>query len=384
MMRSGELPVGGRSHSVNAPAGFGMPSVFCPFPSRISPHAAEVQRYSVGWATRHGFLPTAPARSAFARARFAHLMARAYPHASLPDLCLVTSWLTVTFMLDDHLESVLATQPERQRALGEVVLGYLRRTGGPGPDRDGPGGCDGDGSGGCGAGPAGADGHGGGARVELAAALGRSMAGALCDVWARTVVRTTPGWRRRFIADIATYLDANAWEAANRRAGRVPGVDEYVSMRWATAAAGMFFDLIEVLGGADLPAGAPAEPVLLALREHAANVVAWFNDLVSWPKELLAGDLHNLVLVLRHERRLRLPDAVRAAVERHDAEVRAFVTARAALADRPGPVRQVGDGLAYWIRANVDWSRESGRYAAPEPSDGPTTPRPGRGPAGAG
>lgn len=344
MMRSGELPTGGRSLSVGTPAGIRAPSVFCPFPSRMSPHAAEVQRYSVAWATRHGFLPTAPARATFARARFAHLMARAYPNASQPDLRLVTSWLTVTFMLDDHLESVLAVQPERQRALAGVVLRYLRQPA-----------------------PSGTAATGG--AEELAATVGRPMAGALCDVWGRTVARTVPGWRERFLADIAMYLAANAWEAANRQAGRVPAVDEYVSMRRATAAAAMFFDLIEVLDGADLNAEVLAEPALLGLREHASNVVAWFNDLVSWPKELMVGDLHNLVLVLRHHRRLRLADAVRVVVERHDAEVRAFLAVRAGLPDRAGALGRVADGLAYWIRANVDWSRESGRYA-PEPSDG--------------
>ena len=41
-----------------------------------------------------------------------------------------------------------------------------------------------------------------------------------------------------------------------------------------------------------------------------------------------------------------------------------LVAVRATL--RPDPaVRTLADGLAYWIRGNIDWSRETGRYAPP-------------------
>jgi hypothetical protein len=85
----------------------------------------------VAWATRHGFLPTPHEQAAFARARFASLMARAYPDASHADLCLAVCWLTFTFMLDDHLETALGRDPGRQRDLADQVLGYLRGGGSP-------------------------------------------------------------------------------------------------------------------------------------------------------------------------------------------------------------------------------------------------------------
>jgi hypothetical protein len=34
----------------------------------------------------------------------------------------------------------------------------------------------------------------------------------------------------------------------------------------------------------------PTRGLLLLLRLHADNVVAWFNDLMSWPKEAAGGD----------------------------------------------------------------------------------------------
>jgi hypothetical protein len=329
--------------------------VFCPFPPHISRHLAEVQRYAVEWAVRHRLLADAPGRAAFARAKFAHLMARAYPGAGYPDLCLAVAWLTFTFKLDDHFETALGSEPGRQRDAGAALLAHLlagaaslNEPARHEPARHEP------------------------ARHEpaseapgLGAALGRPLGGALAEIWARTVARTGSGWRARFVGHVGQYLAANAWEADNRATDRVPSAEEYVQMRRHSAATAMFFDLIEVFGGVELTTEVAADPQLLALRRHADNVVAWFNDLVSWPKESAVGDPHNLVLVLHRQDRQPLPAAVELVVARHDEEVRRFIALRdelrPALRSAPG-VGWFVEGLAHWIRANVDWSSESGRY----------------------
>jgi Terpene synthase family 2, C-terminal metal binding len=323
---------GGSRESKESSEGTVPATVFCPFPARTSPHAAELDRYAIDWATRHGFLPTARHRAAFARARFASLVARAYPDAGHADLCLAVSWLTFTFMLDDHLETVLGRQPESQRDLADRVLRYLR--GGPVP------------------------------------ALPKPLAGALTDVWTRTVARTRTDagavWRGRFAGHVAQYLAANAWEADNRSRGRVPPVAEYLRMRRHSAATSMFFDLAETLAGLEPATDPYAEAAVTLLRQHAANVVAWFNDLVSWPKEAAAGDPHNFVLLAHRELGIPLAEAVRYVVGRHDREVRSFLAAGRDFAGRRADLRRHVASLEHWMRANVDWSRESGRYARDE------------------
>jgi 5-epi-alpha-selinene synthase len=281
------------------------PAVYCPFLPRISPYCAELQRFVVEWAARYRFLVDSASRARFAAARYASLIARAYPDAGYPDLCLAAAWLAFTFELDDHLER---TGGAEQRELASKIIRYLR----------------------------------------TGAVTAWPLAGALADVWRRTVARTGADWQQRFVDHVCEYLEANAWEADNRVAGRAPGVEEYLTMRRYSAATAMFFDFIEVFGGGVPTAG--------GLRRHADNAVAWFNDLVSWPKELARGDAHNLVLVLHREHRVPLAGAVELAVAWHDREVRAFVS----LAEQAKGV--IADGLAHWIRANVDWSAESGRY----------------------
>jgi hypothetical protein len=340
VVRGGDGSVGGIARPVaGAVTRATVPAVFCPFSPRISPHVAEVQRYAVEWAVRHRLLTDLPARAAFARARFAHLIARAYPDAGYADLCLAVAWLTFTFQLDDYFETTLGMRPGHQREAGAVLLSYLLADD---PVLDGTA-----------------------LTAALTAALGRPLAGGLTDIWSRTTARTGARWRSRFVGHIGQYLAANAWEADNRAAGQVPGIEEYLQMRRHSAATAQFFDLIEVFGGAELSAELSADPQLRALRRSADNVVAWFNDLVSWPKERAIGDPHNLVLVVQRQERLSTAAAIRRVVARHDEEVRRFVAVRAQLrpAVRAAPgVEWLVTGLTQWIRGNVDWSAESGRY----------------------
>ncbi|GAA1520383.1 hypothetical protein GCM10009827_039990 [Dactylosporangium maewongense] len=314
-------------------------AVLCPFAPRLSPHADLVQRWSLHWATRHGLLDRAGARAAFARARFANLMARTYPDAAPADLQLATAWLISVFALDDRLER--AGDPAATRRLVDEVMQLL--------DDDGED----------------PKGH----------------LRAVAEVWRRTRQRVGPAWRERFVAHVGDYLEATVWEAGNRAANRPPPVAEYRTMRFRTAAIDMFFDLIEPMHGVELSPGVFEDADFAVMRRSAGMITAIFNDLVSWPKEEAAGDHHNIVLALRHERRLPVEAAVRVAVAEHDALVEEFIAARERF--QAGPlagdfaVAAVAGDFAHWIRGNVDWSMESGRYT---PSES-TTPAETRVPA---
>jgi len=314
------------------------PAVLCPFTPRISPHADDVQRWSLHWATRHGLLERPGARAAFARARFANLMARAHPDASRADLRLATGWLISIFVLDDLLERALVGDPERSRAALVEVVRLLRHQVPP--------------------------------TAILFDALGRPLTGALGEVWGRTEPRVSPAWRERFVGHVADYLGGTLWEAGNRVAGRPPVLDEYREMRAHSAATEMFFDLIEPMHGVELPAAVLADPDFGTMRRSAGMIIGIFNDLISWPKEAAIGDHHNIVFAFQRERRLSLDDAVYAAVAEHDARVAEFEVARKRFVAGPrgqdAAVTTVVDDLVHWIRGNVDWSLESGRYTRSE------------------
>jgi hypothetical protein len=316
------------------------PAVFCPLLPKISPHAGEVQRSAVHWATRHGLLERPGAQRAFAGAKFANLMARAHPSARVAELALATDWLTVIFALDDLLETGLVVEPARMRAGNEALLAWLS-TGEA--DR----------------------------MHKVREAFGRPIAAAIADAWRRTLPRTGPAWRARFAEHVGEYLHGTVWESGNRAQGRLPSVAEYLAMRRHSAATEMFFDLIEPVHGVELPAEVVADPRYDAVRRTAGTVIGLFNDLISWRKEMAVGDRHNIVFIVGEERDLPLSAAVGAAVAEHDAQVAAFLAARDALeraCGAPGaadPAVRIGlADIGHWLRGNLDWSLESGRYAA--------------------
>jgi hypothetical protein len=312
------------------------PFVFCPLLPKISPHADEIQRTAVHWATRHGLLERPGAQRAFAGAKFANLMARAHPAAGVADLALATDWLTAIFALDDLLETGLVVEPARMRAGNAALLAWL---------------------------------GGDATRVDaVREAFGRPVTAALADAWRRTLPRTGEAWQTRFVHHVGEYLDGTVWESGNRAQGKLPSVAEYLTMRRHSAATEMFFDLIEPVHGVELPAAVVADPDYEAVRRTAGTVIGLFNDLISWRKEMAAGDRHNIVFIVAEERRLPLHDAVGAAVTEHDAAVAAFLTARDALtrgpwAADPTVATDLAD-IGHWLRGNLDWSLESGRYAA--------------------
>jgi hypothetical protein len=139
-------------------------------------------------------------------------------------------------------------------------------------------------------------------------------------------------------------------------------------MRRHSAATEMFFDLIEPVHGIELPAGVLADEHLRSLRRHAGTVIGLYNDLISWRKEVAVGDLHNIVFILGRELGLAPVDSIGAAVAVHDARMASFLTARDALALGPWAtdpaVRTATADVAHWVRGNLDWSLESGRYPA--------------------
>ncbi|MET7399874.1 hypothetical protein ABZS66_40960 [Dactylosporangium sp. NPDC005572] len=321
-------------HEIAQQGHLAAPAVLCPFPPRLSPHVDEVQRWSLHWATRHGLLERPGARQAFAGARFANLMARAHPDAGPAELQLATAWLISIFVLDDLLEKALVRAPGPTRA---AVDGFVRRLRHQRTD--------------------------GG---ELAGVLGRPLTGALDEVWRRTEERVSPAWRERFVGHVADYLDGTLWEAGNRAHDHPPLLHEYRTMRYHSAATEMFFDLIEPMHGVEAPAALLADPDFAIMRQSAGMIIGIFNDLVSWPKEVAVGDHHNIVFAFQREHRLSLQDAVYAAVAEHDEHVTTFMAARDRLgAADPGPCT---DDLVHWIRGNLDWSLESGRYVPDIPA----------------
>jgi hypothetical protein len=114
------------------------------------------------------------------------------------------------------------------------------------------------------------------------------------------------------------------------------------------------------------------DPTIAQLNVLTNHVITIFNDLISLKKEMMAGDVHNLVLILQNQEKCSLKEAVRLTVAMHDEEVRKFVELAATVHTSwkdphdakltPDRVEPYIDVLRCWMRSNMDWSSFSERY----------------------
>jgi hypothetical protein len=186
----------------------------------------------------------------------------------------------------------------------------------------------------------------------------------LIELWEQMRSRAAPGWATRFIHSFEDYTRGCLWEAENRALQRVPSVAEYIERRRQTSAVYVFFDLIELAEQVTLPDEVHRH--LHGLKMRANDGVAWFNDIISLEKELRAGDVHNLVIVLQHEHQLSVQAAVNQAARLFNARMQGYIELEERMpsfgAEIDEPLRRYLRGLRSWVRGNMDWSFETGRY----------------------
>jgi hypothetical protein len=304
--------------------------VYCPITPVIADNVEALQLYTDQWASAYGFFPNETALKRFHRAKFAWLGARSYADANPEMLMLITGWLCFTFFLDDQCEKAIGTNPEQLRKFFSEFVSYLTNSLPPPTTNTSP------------------------------------LFDALKDLWSRTLAHLpSESWSSRFIQSVADYLESNAWEAENKLQGRIPSLHEYVEKRQFTVGAYLFFDLAEVTQSLKMPY--PTPPEISRLQRMANNIIAWFNDIVSLEKELPTHDVHNLVLVLQHEYQCSLQLAMDVAVDMHNREMKQFLQLESQILCDPryrdnSDISEYIRGLRFWIRGNVDWSYESGRY----------------------
>ena len=305
--------------------------LYCPFPEAVSPYAEDVQESTVEWACSFELVKGMPAIRQIETSKLGFLAGRFHPEARREELQLVSDWYLWMFLRDDQCdESALGSDPEllasKDSRFMEILEGAKPRSG------DDP--------------------------------LGR----ALHDL-RRRVISKAPSdlWIRRFTRSIGAHFDSTLWEVTNRAKGSTPDLATYIRTRPITGGMHVDMNLIEMTKKIVVPSDVLGHPDVQRLTRASNNVVCWANDLFSLEKELERGDVHNLVVVLRHAHELTLSEAIECAVEMHDAEVHAFLKGEVRLPSFgtaiDATLKRYVSSLRTRMRGNLDWSIESGRYA---------------------
>jgi Terpene synthase family 2, C-terminal metal binding len=305
-----------------------IPELYCPFPSLISPHVEAVQRQVNQWMQARRYIRTEASLERFNAAKFAWLTGRVHPDASYESILMVATYMSWLFMVDDlYDEAALGRDPERLKVQHQE---FIERMKNPRP---------------------------------LSGEESPLVAG-LVDIWERMRLNAPPGWAQRFIQTFEGYAYACVWEAENRVSNRVSPLGEYMEFRRHTSALYVFFSLIELVEQVTLT------PEVIAyiheLEVRANDGVCWVNDMLSLEKEARAGDVHNLVIVLQHEQGLSVQEAMNQAASLFNTRMREYVEFEQRLpsfgVELDVPLQRYLKGLRCWVRGNIDWSYESGRY----------------------
>lgn len=312
---------------------FVLPELYCPFTSAVNQYAEIVDLGTKAWVRRHGLFAQEADYQRFSAVRLGWLAARTNPTATREHLQTVTDWCSWFFIRDDYCDECgIGRFPQALSALHARFLEVLR-----------------------GAQPT----------VEDSA-----LTHALHELWSRTQQAAPDPWKQRFVHNLERFFDAGVWEAQNRARDRIPTVAMYMKMRPYTGGLYAYFDLFDISEQICLPRDVREYAAVQRLTTMANNIVCWANDIMSLPKEIKQGDVHNLVLSMRQTQRLTLQEAVNRAAALHDAEVRAFIELELRLPARNGIVdpelKRYTSVLRSFVRGSLDWLYTSGRYLVPD------------------
>lgn len=263
------------------------------------------------------------------RLRSGWLAAYTTPHASPHTLQLITDWCSWFFVHDDYCdEGGIGRNPSDMTRMHSRFLNIVY---GAAPDDS-----------------------------DIALTF------AFHNLWHRTAAMVSSVWQQQFTTHLDTFFQAGVWEATNRTKGEIPRLADYVLMRPYTGGMFAFLDLVEMAESLELPPDLRRHPTVQQLLSMTANIVSWANDVLSLPKELKLGDIHNLVFSIQQEYQLSIQAAIEHAAHLHNQEVERFMEVEAALPHfgvlEDEILGRYTLALRTLIRGSLEWLSTSVRY----------------------
>lgn len=182
------------------------------------------------------------------------------------------------------------------------------------------------------------------------------------DLWPHTQRLGDDHWRNRLVRHLIQHLRAQATLVCVRETDTALTLAEYLPLRRNSFGALFFFDLIDAAETLDPYADAADTEWWNTLREHAADIIAWTNDIHSIAKDVVCGERFNLVSILADTRSLDWPAAIESAHQMVNTAVAQFTAVAAQPANHRRFAATDPDRLRQVVRAAGDWHRSVSRY----------------------
>jgi 5-epi-alpha-selinene synthase len=314
-----------------------LPQLYCPFPSAVNTHIDCLNKHTVEWVHQFNLIIRSKAQQKqFEASEFGYLAACIYPYAEYEQLEILCDWNIWLFFLDDQFdETALGREPESISDYNTRLIELLR--------------------------------------LSYPLVGTDPLFQALFEIKQRILNQSVDASLfERFVRKFETSLLASIWEARNRQEMVHPDIDTYIEWRSNTSGIFAIFALIATL----LPIGLTVEtldsPEVEELSCLANLVISFANDIASFDKEQRAGDVHNLVLAIAHERQCSLEEGLKEAVVIHDTYVKAFVELEDRLIKEQADENQrraisgYAGALKDWMCGNLEWQWVTGRYQPTE------------------
>ncbi|WP_282793937.1 hypothetical protein [Streptomyces sp. CC224B] len=304
-----------------------LPPLFCPLESAVHPRVREIEKRAAEWIGASGMCASEREEAWVVATHSGDFYARFAPVADDDRLLAAALWVYWGFAFDDARcdSGPLSIRPAQFNALA----GQVQRA------------CETD-----------------SARPD------DRYARALQDITRRFRSFAPPAQVARFAHAHRAWLSGVAWQIGNEAVGRMPGLDEFLTMRMLAAGGEPTYALLELATGAEVPGRELHRPAVRALTEMAMMVASVDNDRHSLHKELSRGHTaQNVYTVLMAERDLTLQQAVDEAARLRDRVLLRFLD----LHDRVRPTAGTDlatylQGLRYGMRGNNEWGLRVPRY----------------------
>ncbi|MEY9962025.1 pentalenene synthase [Streptacidiphilus sp. MAP12-16] len=314
-----------------------------PFQRKASAHQSAAEASNLDWLQAHNMLRGREATELYARWAVPDLAARSFPEADCEDLVLATDLFGFYFLFDDQFDSELGLHPTEVARICDPLIGIV---------------------------------HG-----DFAGAKASPVAAAFADLWHRSSAGMSTRWRARASYNWEWYFASHPSEAlgraraaaAERDGGNqeLPDRASYLTLRRGTGGTETVIDMIERFAS-EVPPTAFHSPPLRLMRQLAADIPSFSNDVRSYRKEAPRGDAYNLVVILQHQRQCGVEEAGAAVLAetqwmideytRLAVEIPELCTRLGLDGPQRRAVERYADGLASWVAGYLDWEGHTLRY----------------------
>lgn len=331
---------------------FKMPDFYMPYPARSNPHQDAARAHAKVWAREMGMLDAPADRPSDGRGRdgvwderrfdsadYALFSSSVHPDAPGMKLNVVTDWYVWLFYFDDHFleiythnQDLAGAQEFLDRLPAFMPLDPSAAT--PTPTN--------------------------------------AVEAGLVDLWSRTAPAMSEHWRARFTESTHKVLQAPLKELYDVTESRIPNPIDYIETRRDTGGAPWSAGLVEYASAAEVSSEIAATRPMRVLKDTFADGVHLRNDIFSYQKEVLAGEI-NGVMVVERFLGCDLQRAVDVVNELATSRMQQFENT--ALTELTLLIAEYGldpnalldvlsylKGLQDWMGGDFEWEQKTGRY----------------------